>query len=247
MSDVIEEHEQEIEAPETGLIRRSFATEMSAGDGRTIDVRIVPYGTTIEHNDGTAGLPRGVRFKEEWMPGVFKNQERAPNRVLANFEHEEGLRGVVGHGKMLREAPDGFYGSFRMHDNADGDKALMLVKEGVLGGVSLEAHPVRGGTIRGRDGVVRRVKARLVGIALCRTPAFDTSVVLAIRQAAEVVDEELLPVDIDPDLIQRCRALGIRLPERLKAPPAESGPPDTSGTPEDGTRPHGSAIESSEV
>jgi hypothetical protein len=44
--------EHEIETPNDGriddaqdeMIVRTFAAELSAGDGRTVDVRIVPYG-----------------------------------------------------------------------------------------------------------------------------------------------------------------------------------------------------------
>jgi HK97 family phage prohead protease len=234
--------EQEIETPldgritdgpDDGTIVRTFAAEMSAGDGRTVDVRIVPYGETAIALDGYGGVARGIPYTEQWMPGVFTHQERAANRVLANFEHHSGLAGVVGHGLVLREAPEGFYGSFRMHETPDGDKALMLVKEGVLGGVSLEAQPVK--SVRNAAGIVQRVKANLKAIALCREPAYAGAMVLAVR-TAPVFDEELLPVEIDPDLLARCERLGIAVPERMKAHPAE-GTPAEAGTPEDGTRP----------
>jgi HK97 family phage prohead protease len=239
MSEVETIEEQETEAPDRGLLCRSFEAELTPGDGRTVDVRIVPYNETIEHNDGHGGVPKGVMYRERWMPGVFRNQERAPNRVLANFEHQEGIAGVVGHGKMLRETADGFYGSFKMHETPDGDKALMMVHEGILGGVSLEAWPVKGGSVRTHDGVIQRVKARLVGVAFTRVPAFSGSVVLAVREKADITDEidpELLPVEVDPQLIERCRQLGVSLPARYQAHPAETDTPAEAGTSEDGTR-----------
>jgi hypothetical protein len=53
-----------------------------------------------------------------------------------------------------------------------------------------------------------------------------------------VLDAELLPVTPDPDLLARCRALGIRVPQRYEeAHPDETGTPAETGTPEDGTRP----------
>ena len=60
-------------------------------DGRTVDVRIVPYGRTARVSDG------GPLYEEQWMPGVFAHQVNAANRVLANFEHQSGIGGVVGH------------------------------------------------------------------------------------------------------------------------------------------------------
>ena len=234
--------EHEIEAPpdgrntagpDEGTIIRTFAAEMSAGDGRTVDLRVIPYGETATVNDGYGGVPKGVPYTEQWMPGVFSHQDKAANRVFANFEHQSGLAGVVGHGLAFREGADAFYGSFRMHETPDGDKALMLVKEGVLRGVSLEAQPVK--SIRNAAGVVQRVKAHLKGIALCREPAYASAMVLAVR-TAPVYDEELLPVEIDPGLLARCERLGIAVPERMKAHPVEGTPAET-GTPADGTRP----------
>ncbi len=246
MSATEQEHqiEQEIEAPETGLIRRTFDAEITAGDGRTVDVRIVPYGERITHNDGLGGVPKGLPYQEEWMPGAFAGQERAANRVLVNFEHQEGIGGIVGHGKQLMERTDGLYGSFKLHENSDGDKALMLVQEGVLGGVSLEARGRK--SVRGRDGVIRRVKANLVGIALCRAPAYTGAVVLAVREEAELIDEELLPLDTDHELIERCRRLGIKLPQRYEAHPVDTDTPAEAGTSEDGTRPDQANTETSE-
>ena len=114
------------------VIVREFAAELTASEGRTVDVRIVPYGERITHNDGLGGVARGVDYTEEWMPGVFSHQLNAANRVLANYEHQEGIAGVIGHGIALREEADGFHGSFVLHDTPDGDKALLLVRQGVL-------------------------------------------------------------------------------------------------------------------
>lgn len=226
--------EQHTETAERPFLVRSFAAELTAGDGRTVDVRIVPYGETATVADGFGGVARGVPYEEQWMPGVFDHQVNAANRVLANFEHQTGIAGVVGHGLKLRESGDGFHGSFKLHDTADGDKALMLVREGVLGGVSLEAVPVK--NVRTRTGVVQRVKAHLKAVALCREPAFAGAKVLAVREANPFLDEEFLPVDINPELVERCRRLGIRLPQRLQAHPDQTGTPDNTGTPDDGTR-----------
>jgi len=64
--------------------------------------------------------------------------------------------------------------------------------------------------------------------------------VLAIREAElenEITfDEEMLPVVPDPELIERCRRLGIRLPQRYQAHPEPADTPAEAGTSEDGTR-----------
>lgn len=215
------------------LIRREYAADLTPGDGRTVDCRIVPYGERIEHDDGLGGLPAGMPYTEEWAAGAFTHQLKAANRVLANVEHQEGLAGIVGHGVALIERSDGLYGSFKLHDNADGDKALMLVKEGVLDSVSLEARPQK--TVRTRDGVVRRVKAHLEAVAFARFGAYPGAQVLAVRTAAtfetEEIPEELLLAPMDAEIVERVRRLGVSLPERYAEAHPATGTPDESGTP----------------
>lgn len=231
------EHDTELQ-PEDGLIVRQFAAELTAGDGRTVDVRIVPYGETITHNDGQGGVPVGVPYREEFMPGVFAHQERAANRVLANFEHEPGIRGVIGHGLTLREGRDGFYGTFKIHDTPDGEKALILIREGVVDSVSLEARPQK--SVRTVGGVIQRVKAHLSKIALTREGAYKGAKILALRSPA-ILDETLLPQPMDENLVHRLVQNGIKLPDHLAHP--ASGHPGTTGTPEDGTRPTSTSSE----
>jgi HK97 family phage prohead protease len=224
------------EAPERGLLRREYATELTpAGDGRTIDVRIVPYGERIEHNDGLGGVPKGVVYREEWAPGCFDEQLVAGHRlkVLLNFEHHKGIENVVGKGVALRSARDGLHGTFRALENEAGRTALELVNDGILDGVSLEAKPKK--SVRTADGVVHRIRAHLVNVALCRSPAYSGARVLAVRTET-IIDEDLLPVAIDPELAERLRARGVALPDRYKAHPAEPDTPAETGTSEDGTR-----------
>ena len=155
------------------------------GDGRTLETRIVPYNQPTPVVD----LPRyggnGMPYIERWMPGAFEKQTRAANRVevFMNFEHEDGIRGIIGHGKKLREEPDALYGTFRIHPGADGDKALHMIDEGVLTGLSVEAIPQV--SRQSQDGVVNRMKARLDKVALCRgaLAAYAGSEVLAVREA----------------------------------------------------------------
>jgi hypothetical protein len=92
-------------------------------------------------------------------------------------------------------------------------------------------------SVRTADGVVKRVKAHLHNVALCRRPAFADARVLAVREHQhQIIDEELLPVDMNPDLVARLRAQGVALPDRYEAHPDVAGTPALSGTPEDGTR-----------
>ena len=192
-------------------------------------MRVVPYGVSAEVSDG------GPVYREEWVAGCFDDQLVAGHRlkVLLNFEHGRGISNVIGKGVELRSQSDGLHGSFRVLETQDGDKALALVRDGILDGVSLEAYAKK--TIRTAEGVVRRVKAHLHNVALCRQPAFADALVLAVREEV-ILEEELLPMDLDPELVDRCRRLGIELPQRYQAHPEESDTPDESGTSENGTR-----------
>src|SRR5262245_8179030 len=183
----------EMEEP---VIRREFPVEFTTdGDGRTLDLRIVPYNTVARVSDGREP------YDEMWMPEVFDRQMSAANRVdvLVNFEHERGIGGVVGRGVELRETPAGAEGTFRILRGTDGDKVLELVNEHIVTGVSLEGIPTK--TVR-EDGIVKRVKARLVNIALCRMPAFVDAQVLAVREEPKPEpDEPDEPAPEEPELV----------------------------------------------
>lgn len=217
---------------------RTYAVDVTTGKGRTIDLRVVPFGEVVTCADGLGGVPKGVPYREEFVSGVLDNQVRAANRVLLNFEHEQGLRGIVGHGTELRRASDGYHGSFRTHETEDGDKALYLVDQGVLGGASGEFFFQK--SMRTKSGVVQRLKAHLDAVALCRTPAYSGAVVTGRREAGDLLlDEADLPIPFDPELAERMAAMGLAVPESLKAhpakdTPAEAGTSDSSGTRQDG-------------
>lgn len=228
-----------VQRPERVVAVRRFDAEIEAGDGRTISFRVAPFGEVATCADGLGGVPKGVPYKEELMPGLYDKQLRAANRVFLNFEHQPGIAGIVGHGVELTKRSDGYHGSFRIHDGPDGDKTLTLVREGVLQGASVESYWLK--SIRSASGVVQRVKAHLEAVAICRQGAYPSAVVTGLRTDdlpdEILLDEELLPVEPDPELLARCRALGIRMPQRFEAHPADTDTPDDeSGTSEDGTR-----------
>ena len=96
--------------------------EVAEGDGRTIEARIIPYGETATICDP----PEYVTQQERFAPGAFERQINAAHRVKVWLStlHEQGLRGIIGHGETLEDRDDGVYATFRVHENADGDKAL---------------------------------------------------------------------------------------------------------------------------
>jgi hypothetical protein len=67
------------------------------------------------------------------------------------------------------------------------------------------------------------------------------SQVLALRgehdEPEYTLEAELLPVSMDPHVVERVRQLGFALPDRYNAHPVDEGTPTEMGTPDDdGTR-----------
>lgn len=232
------QHDQQ--RPERAVAVRRFDVEIEAGKGRTVSLRIAPFNEIAVSADGLGGVPKGVPYQEELMPGLYDKQLRAANRVFLNFEHQQGLAGLIGHGLALRSASDGYHGDFRVQETPDGDKALDLVRNGSLAGASVESYWLK--SVRAASGVVQRVKGHLEAVALCRQGAYPSAVVTGLRTDEfpdqVLLDEALLPVAPDPELIARCRRLGIRVPQRYaEAHPVETDTPAETGTSENGTRP----------
>jgi HK97 family phage prohead protease len=184
------------------LVRSFDSAVLAAGDGRTLDTRIVPYGVSAI----VADPPRFKAYREAFTPGAFERQIANPDRVRVwlNFEHEQGLRGIVGHGVALRDQADGLHGRFRVHENVDGDKALQLVRDGILTGLSLEFVALRS---KIADGVVHRLRAHIDKVSLCRSPAYAGAEVLAVRQRP--LEVERAEPALSADVTERLEALGV--------------------------------------
>lgn len=209
---------------ERTVLEREFVATAVEVEGRTVDVRIVPFGEVAR----VADPPTFEEYDEEFVDGCFDHQLSAANRIHANYEHGKGISDVVGHGVSLRKESDGYHLTSTIHRTNNGDTALELINGGALPGVSVEFVPVR----NVKDGnLVRRVKANLRGFAFCRQGAYRGAQVLAVRsddeEPEQTLDAGLMPVDIDPERVQRLRAQGIVLPDRyMKAHPETPAPPD---------------------
>jgi len=204
------------------VLVRTFAVESQQLDGRTLHVRVVPFGEVAT----VADPPDFQPYREEFVSGVFSNQENAAHRIRLRTDHaaitdtpgggvrSPGLAGVVGKGLSLRETNGGVEAEFRFLDTLEADTALALVKDGGYDGVSAEFAPIR--SVRSKDGVMQRVKAHLDSVALAIGPAYSGAEILALREGGEVVDdEEMLPPPVNRELLERCKALGVPLPEGM--------------------------------
>jgi HK97 family phage prohead protease len=190
---------------EPTLIRTFEANLDGDGDGRTIIGRCIPFDTPATVSDPPGYEP----YQEVFRAGAFKAATRAPNRVFLDFEHELGIGGVLGHGVELEERPDGLYGRFRVLDHSDGDKALTMVRERVLTGLSVMFQPLR--SLRSPGGPVERVRVALDRVSLCRVGAYEDAQVLAVRQRKEPA-----PLLFDPALIARLEHFNVTIPDTLR-------------------------------
>jgi len=165
-----------------------LAPDTSTPDARLLEGRLVPYGETADVVDEG---PDGVqRYREAFQAGAFSRQVAAATtnggvarRIAFYDQHHDGL-GKVGHLLAFDERPDGLYGTMRVLPRYVADVETML-SDGV-DGLSVGFVPLK--TMR-LDGVRVRTSAHLVHVALEALGAYESARVLALRAAADEVDE----------------------------------------------------------
>ncbi len=158
MTDVQEENNGDQTGRE--VLVRTFAVESHSLDGRTLHVRVVPYGEVATVADPPSFRP----YREEFMPGVFKAQENAAHRIRLRAHHDPDVRetgvrnspmtSVVGKGVTLIDTPNGTDMEFRFLNTPEADTALELTREGGYDGVSAEFVGIR--SLMTKDGIKQR-------------------------------------------------------------------------------------------
>ncbi len=186
------------ETPEAVVPLSTEDIQLRSLDKRELDIRMLPWDTTIET---AAGL-------EEFKRGAFADAD-PKNVFLMGLEHEAHIglgqsgqptiaRHPVGKAIALDDRPDAQYGTFRVAKTARGDEVLALAAEGIVTGASVEWAPVTGGsesrTHNGRRKTVH-TRARLTGVSTTYRPAYETAGVMAVRskEDAPVADDKAAP------------------------------------------------------
>jgi HK97 family phage prohead protease len=199
------------------ILVRTFAVQAQAGDGRTINVRVVPFNEVAE----VADPPDFKPYKEQFMPGAFARNVPHAHRIRLRSDHaaldenggrKSGTSGIVGTGKSLTETEGGYEGEFQFLDTPDAMTARELVLNGGYDGVSAEFLPLK--SMRTSDGVVQRQVAHLDSVALATGPAYSQASILSLREE-QIVDESMMPPPPNVELLERCAELGIDLPEGM--------------------------------
>jgi HK97 family phage prohead protease len=199
------------------ILVRTFAVQAEAGDGRTINVRVVPFNEVAD----VADPPDFKPYKEQFMPGAFARNEPHAHRIRLRSDHaaldenggrKSGTSGIVGTGVKLTQTDGGYEGEFKFLDTPDAMTARELVLNGGYDGVSAEFLPIK--SVRTNEGIVQRQVAHLDSVALATGPAYSTAKILSLREE-QIIDESLLPPAPDLELLERCLDLGIDLPESM--------------------------------
>lgn len=185
---------------EEQTFRREVSVEIAEGDGRTLVSRLVPYNQVATVNDGQGP------YREMFLPGAFNKQLSAASRIKAflNYRHNRDIGNQIGHAAKIEDKEDGLHGELRVLETPAGDTALKLYEAGMLDRLSIEFQPIREKVV---DGVVQRITARLLGVALVPEGAYDGAAVLAVREDPEEPDSEPDAPEGEPEEEKAVRAV----------------------------------------
>lgn len=182
--------------------------EASGGDGRTVELRIVPFGVIARTDDGLELVERGA----------FEGTD--PDSIVLRQDH---LDPPAGRGTALEERDDAAYMSFRVARTPRGDELLSNLAEGMHRNASIGFEELPGGsTVRAYRGEPVRVhkRLRLREVSTTWRPAYPEASVLAVR-----MEDLEMPTMTDP--------LPEPDPEPTPAPtPAPRSPAHTTADPE---------------
>jgi Escherichia/Staphylococcus phage prohead protease len=186
--------------------------ERGESDGRTVEIRIMPWGQVAETPEG----------RETFERGAFASAN--PGRVTVESQRHGGT--LVGRGTDLVEQDDAAYLHARISETPAGDELLTLIRDGVVSEASVAFKPVK--TAR-RKGVLVRQAVDLWRVAILERGSYPGAGVVAVRSQSEdenVTDEnettEVPPPDMGP-VLERMQQMDdriVQLQARAAVPPA---------------------------
>lgn len=153
-------------------------------DGRTLDIRLVPWDHVAQTEQG----------RECFTRGAFT--ECDPELVTIESQRHGGE--LVGRGTEIEERDDAAYLSARVSDTPGGNALLTLVRDRVLTRASIAFAEIGGGTRRRADGVIERTRVDLRRVAVLERGAYPGAQVLAIRREPDMPDAELITTPPEP-------------------------------------------------
>jgi len=170
----------------TDTLSRAYAAELTVragSDGRTVGGIVVPFDTEARVSDG------GKPYRERFQRGAFKRTIDRNGVDRVKFLYQHNSHEPIGRATLLREDPPGLYGEFRVSRVADGEKALELIRDGVIDSFSVGFAPVK----HKRDGdVIVRTEVALREVSAVTFPAYEDARITGLREAIrDMSDDEL--------------------------------------------------------
>lgn len=168
----------------TADLIRSFTPELEirsaakGGDGRTVEGIAVPYGRPQRIDSS---------LTEQFAPGAFAHQLRAPNRVRFTREHMSYGGALIGKAIELRDDAAGLWGAWRVSDTPAGNETLTLLADGVLDELSIGFRERQNRRLP--DGTIERTKADLIEVSVVLAGAYGRgALVSAVREVQDTND-----------------------------------------------------------
>lgn len=151
-----------------------------------LEGRAVPYNV-----DANLGF-----FRERVLPGAFKKsiREAANGLPLLLFHESRQLDSHIGKVESWREADDGLHGVWRLIDTDSAQRAAQMVRDGVLGYMSIGFLPIK--QVNEWDDeenlTVVLHEARLLEVSLVSTPAYAQATTTKVRMAHAGLHPEIV-------------------------------------------------------
>jgi HK97 family phage major capsid protein len=193
-------HAEAEEVGETRVAQLDVDVAVRSVSKRELEVRLLPWDTTIETLQGPEEFARGSIAGTPDDGVLLMGLEHEAHIGLGQSGNAVLTRRPAGRSLRVWEAPDGPHVLFRVARTQSGDEILALAEDRVVRGVSLEFNEVPGGTsVVNRNGRRVRVHKRvaLTGASMTYRPAYgEQAAVLAVRsqEATPVTEATEAPV-----------------------------------------------------
>jgi HK97 family phage prohead protease len=133
-------------------------------------------------------------FLEAFDPGLFDKSIKEAAAALPLLLWHDGMFWPIGSAAGWDSKPDGLWGTWRLDQSADAQRAAQLAKDGHLAYLSVGYQPIRSAWTMSGEGEwdpddattldrVLRQEARLVETSMVSTPAFANAEITLVRSA----------------------------------------------------------------
>ena len=158
--------------------------EREGQTGRDLIIRLLTPGEIADTAQG----------RESFDASAFADVD--PTKVVVESQRHGGP--VVGIGTAIESSPEGIYFRARISETADGHDLLTLFRDRVLTAASITFKPTE--TKRTPEGVLHRLKADLLRVAVLQKGAYSSAQVVAQRAPVEeppVKEEEPMSTETE--------------------------------------------------